>query len=209
VKEFAGLPIRVAPGVFRPRTVSAEVYELGRRLTESVDAPVALDVGTGSGAIAVAYGVAVPRATVYATDTSSRALRCARTNAHALGAPNVRFLRGHLLAPLPRELQGGVDVMMTNLPYVIPSYAVGIDWGAPVSTVAGRDIDGLGLMRTLADEARRFLRPGGWLVSQLTDWQWEPWVGELRSRGYHDFVPPPVRRPGYAVVGAARWSGSA
>ena len=208
VKEFAGLTIRVAPGVFRPRTVTEEVLNLGLRLVEGSKHPVAVDVGTGSGAIAVAFARAMPNAEMHATDVSARALRCARSNTRTIGIEGIRFHRGNLLEPLPQALRGRVDVILTNLPYVVAEFARKVDWDAPISTVAGTDLDGLGLMRVIADEAMGFLRPGGWLVSQIQDWQWESWAAELEARGYDELIPPPVRRPGFAIVGGARFGGS-
>ena len=103
---------------------------------------------------------------------------------------------------------GLVDAILTNLPYVNPANAAVVDWREPLSTIAGPHADGLGLMREIARHARDVLKPGGWLIFQIADWQWEPFAQDLGSLGYH-VVAPAERRPGHAIVACAQWGSSA
>ena len=100
-----------------------------------------------------------------------------------------------------------MDAILTNLPYVNPASAAVVDWREPLSTIAGPQADGLGLMREIARHSRDVLKPGGWLIFQIGDWQWETFGPDLRSLGYHD-IAPAWRRPGHAIVGCAQWGSS-
>jgi methylase of polypeptide subunit release factors len=77
----------------------------------------------------------------------------------------------------------------------------------PLSAIYGPDADGLGLMRELSEELQRFLRPGGVWVFQIGDPQLDPWMAHLRAQGF-ETVMPDQRRPGKAIVAAARWKGA-
>ena len=114
---FRRLVLRVGPGVFVPRPETEVLVQVVLDELRSVDAPVVVDVGTGSGAVALALADELPNATVLATDVSAEAIRLAGENATALGLP-VRFWEGDLLEPLPAELRGGVDAVVSNPPYV-------------------------------------------------------------------------------------------
>ncbi|MBA3737246.1 MAG: nucleotidyltransferase family protein [Actinobacteria bacterium] len=205
---FAGLELRVAPGVFEPRRVTEEMLDLASDLASERRSPVVVDVGTGSGAVALAFAHRRPEARMHATDVSPRALRCARENIRRLRLSGIGLHLGSVLDPLPTNLRGRVDVVMSNLPYVPRREARDVDWGAPISTVEGSHLDGLGMMRELARQAQTVLRPGGWLVFQVADRQFDDWTGELRALGYEPTAAV-QRRPGHAVVGAGRWVGAA
>ena len=124
-KEFFGLSFEVTPAVLVPRPeTEVLVEEVLKRVGD--DAGIA-DVGTGSGAIAVALAVNLPRARVWATDTSEEALKVARANAekHAV-AGRVSMVRGDLLEPL--IAMGLVfDAVVSNPPYVPSSEAVSLE----------------------------------------------------------------------------------
>jgi len=123
-REFFGLAFKVGPGVLVPRPETETLAEEALRIATSPPGPLSAterrersgpltiaDVGTGCGAIAVSLAVHLPTATVYATDTSRRALAIARANAEAHGVQErIRFLQGSLLTPLkgfaPKVLLG-------------------------------------------------------------------------------------------------------
>jgi release factor glutamine methyltransferase len=114
---FRRLVLRVGPGVFVPRPETEVLVQVVLDELRSVDAPVVVDVGTGSGAVALALADELANATVLATDVSAEAIRLAGENAAALGLP-VTFREGDLLEPLPGELRGNVDAVVSNPPYV-------------------------------------------------------------------------------------------
>jgi release factor glutamine methyltransferase len=201
-KTFAGLRLEVYPGVFEPRHVSEEVLQLALDNLPSDRRACLVDVGTGTGAIALAAAKARPDALIVGIDVSPRAVACARANARRLGIENARFVRGSLLDPLPEQAKGRVDVIAANLPYVPATYARGTDWEAPLSTVEGSGIDGLNLLREFVDQGGPWLRSGGWLVTQVIDWQWDILRDELAELGFTKCIEPPVRRPRHAVAGA-------
>ena len=130
--------------------------------------PVVADIGTGSGAIAVALARLEPRlGTIYATDISADALALATENAQRLGvAGRIRFLRGDLLLPLPQK----VDVLLANLPYVAPRDAATLPDDVrryePSLALYGDD-DGLGHLRRLFAQMPERLMPGATILLEF------------------------------------------
>jgi release factor glutamine methyltransferase len=121
------------------------------------------DVGTGSGAIAVALARAAPRAEIWASDVSAEAVLLARANAHRFGVGDrLHVIRGDLLEQLP----GGLDLIVANLPYLPRDEERSELAGEPEKAVYA-DGDGLGLYRRLLAGAGEKLRPDGAVVMQL------------------------------------------
>jgi release factor glutamine methyltransferase len=203
---FCGLSIEVWDGVFRPRPPTDEIVALALAALEDRERPTVLDVGTGSGAVALAIAARRPDARILACDVDPVAVRCASVNATRLGlADRVSVVWADVRDGLPAADEA--DVITTNLPYVAPVAAAGDRWDAPLRSVQGDDHDGLGLLREVSSRAASCLVPGGALVLQVTDWQWDGWADELRAAGYEP-IAPRTRRPGRAVVGMARWRGA-
>ena len=129
-----------------------------------------LDIGTGSGCIAITLAKLLPGASVWATDISEAALDVARENAARQGVA-VEFRLGDLLAPLPPEQR--FDVVVSNPPYIAPTDAEALEPEVGVfephtalfDPIAGSD--GLTLYRRLASEAPVRLLPGGWLMVEV------------------------------------------
>jgi release factor glutamine methyltransferase len=164
-REFFGLDFEVTPATLIPRPETELLVEAAIEVAKPRGrirrGPVIADIGTGSGAIAVALAKNVARSDVYAVDVSAEALQVARRNAARHGvAERVILYRGDMLTPLPEF----VDVLVANLPYV-PTR----DWAAlppeirehePHSALDG-GADGLDFIRALLAEAPDFLRPRG------------------------------------------------
>ena len=202
--EFREMSLHVAPGVFDPQGVSAEMVDLARELLPDPERPVVVEIGTGCGAVSILASRSWPGTTIYATDVSARALGCARQNAKRLGVRSIRFAQGNMLQPLPRALFGGVDLLFCNVPYVSPIGGKDLkDWSVPEETVYGPDPDGLGLMRMLANASTSLLREGGFWVFQLGESQWDNFADHLQQLGF-EVIEPRMRRVGHAVIGAAR-----
>lgn len=142
------------------------------------------DLGTGSGAIALALAFERPRAQVLATDASEAALAIARRNAQRLGLANVEFAMGSWYAPL----QGArFDLLLSNPPYIEegdPHLSQGDLRFEPVTALAS-GADGLDAIRELAAGALAHLQPGGWLMIEH-GWQQGGAVRSLfESAGLH------------------------
>lgn len=164
---FRFLELAVGPGVFVPRPETEVVAQLAIEALLAVPggSPSAVDLGTGSGAIALALATEVPHADVIAVENSPRAFIWARENARAVGAPNLRLVFADLADALP-ELDGTIDVVVSNPPY-IPVDAIPRDPEVrrhdPEYALYG-GADGLDVVRAVSATARRLLRPGGTLV---------------------------------------------
>ena len=170
--EFRGLHLEVRKGTFAPRlSTEALAGEAIRRLRRR-PGPVAVDVATGVGPVALAVGHEVPQADVHGIDISKRAITVARANARRLELANVAFHCGDGLGGLPRRLRGRIDVLTVHPPYV-PQLEVRdlpreISVYEPRHTLTDGSIDGLGLVRTLATDASEWLRRGGWLLVEVS-----------------------------------------
>jgi release factor glutamine methyltransferase len=174
--RFHGLTFVSDPGrVFTPRATTETLVDVA--LSRIGDRPARVaDVGTGSGAIAVALAAQAPRAEVWATDTSAEAVWLARLNAAMIGVGDrVHILRGDLLDPIPRPL----DLVLANLPYLPESEADDPDVaGEPPSAVLAPG-DGLGYYRRLLAQCETRLAEGGLLVVQFRRRILEARAGEL------------------------------
>lgn len=181
VAPFRHLELRVGPGVFVPRPETEIVAQLAidaLRAVASAD-PVAVDLGTGSGAIALALATEVPHARVYAAENSVDAFVWAKENFAMVGAANARLAFIDLEHAFP-ELDGTVSVLVSNPPYV-PDDAIPRDpevrfFDPPAALYAGAD--GLEVVRALSEVGMRLLHPGGSLVIEHGEWQGQP-VREL------------------------------
>jgi release factor glutamine methyltransferase len=165
VVTFHGLDLIAAAGqVMTPRPASERLVDAAVVITGDRPARIA-DVGTGSGAMAVALAAALPWAEVFATDTSAEAVLLARANVTRLRlAERVTVLHGNLLDPVP----GALDLVVANLPYLPLAEASGHPElaGEPAQAVFALG-DGLDAYRALVAASRKRLTPAGALVIQL------------------------------------------
>lgn len=179
-KEFFGLTLAVNPHVLVPRPDTEVLVEWALELIPP-DAPWRiLDLGTGSGAIALALQHQRPHAQVTAVDASEGALQTAQANARQLGLP-VRFLHGSWLEPVQGEC---FDLIVSNPPYIaegdphLPALT-----HEPISALtAGQD--GLDDIRAIVQDAYRHLRPGAWLLLEHGYDQAEVTSTLLKQAGY-------------------------
>lgn len=163
VREFYGRDFKVGPAVLIPRPETELIVDLVRERVPAGAAPAILDLGTGSGALAVTLALELPSATVAAVDFSSAALGVARANAEALGA-RVRFVESDWFAAL--EVGERFGVIVSNPPYVAdgdPHLAEGDVRFEPASALASGPAGLDDIVRIVA-AAPAFLTPGGWLL---------------------------------------------
>lgn len=166
--EFYGLPFNVTRAVLIPRPETEHLVEKAILMAQRISQPRIVDVGTGSGAIAIALACKLPDAQIAATEVSPDALAIARGNAERNGmADRIRFLEGDLLRPVAGEL---FDFVVSNPPYVPErdraSLAVEVrDYEPAQALFAGED--GLAVYRRLIPAALAALAPGGYLVLEI------------------------------------------
>lgn len=179
--EFYGLPFSVSPDVLIPRPETEHLVEKAIELAGRFASPRIVDIGTGSGAIAVALTHALPAAQITAIDLSPRALAVARKNAERNRvAERIRFLHGNLLVPAAGEQ---FEIIVSNPPYISAadrgSLAVEVREHEPaLALFAGED--GLDVIRQLTPAAFAALESGGALLMEIGYGQW-PAVSELMA----------------------------
>jgi release factor glutamine methyltransferase len=139
---FYGLTIACGPGALVPRPETETLVDAALELIDGTPEPVVVDIGCGTGAIALAIAMQRRDARVIATDISEDALAYARANARGLGC-DVSFSTGDLFDAVPSDLRGGVDLIVSNPPYVPAGTALPADVLAEpaVALFAGPDGD--------------------------------------------------------------------
>jgi release factor glutamine methyltransferase len=160
----------VSPDVLVPRPETEALVEASLELVWRVERPVIVDVGTGSGCIALSLAQEREDATVHAVDVSQAALAVARENARLLGLERrVEFHHGDLLAPV-EELAGRIDLVVGNPPYLEPGERDGLEPEVrdhdPAEALFPPE-GTLALYGRLTGEAAGCLRPGGWLAVEV------------------------------------------
>ncbi len=171
-QEFWGLDLIVSPAVLIPRPETEHVIETVLELVREIGPSAALrmvDVGTGSGCIALALARELPGAEVHALDISSAALEIARANASRLElTERIVFQESDLLEALPPE--AALDFVVSNPPYVGEAEPEKVqrevrEFEPRVAVFAGEK--GLEAYQRLIPQARQRLKPGGWLVVEI------------------------------------------
>ncbi|WP_309101914.1 peptide chain release factor N(5)-glutamine methyltransferase [Microbacterium sp.] len=180
VAPFRHLELSVGPGVFvpRPETEMVAQYAIDALLNAAEPDPIGIDLGTGSGAIALAMATEVPHARIFAAEVSADAHAWASRN--TAGVDNLTLVLADLAEAFP-ELEGSATVVISNPPYV-PDAAIPRDPEVrlfdPALALYG-GADGLDLVRVLSGRARRLLKQGGLLVIEH---------GELQGQAIRDIL---------------------
>lgn len=188
--DFMGLDLGVRRGVFIPRNstelLASEAIKRLRRRT----LPVAVDLATGSGPVALAIGKKVQTAKVWGLDISTKALSLAKENASRLGLRNVKFLKSNLLNSLPASLRRKVDSFTIHPPYVargeVDTLPREIREFEPAHTLTDRSDDGLGLVRRLVDQSPDWLSSDGWVFVEVSPNLSRKVRGILQRGGFED-----------------------
>lgn len=174
--DFAGVRVRLRPGVFVPRVRSGLLV----RLAADEKPKVVVDLCCGSGALGLAVRHRHPRIELHAADLDPNATACARDN----GLTDVHV--GDLYDPLPRSIRGRVDVIIANVPYVATTHLPLLPAEArehePTMALDGGG-DGLDIFRRVSGSAPTWLAPNGVLLSEITEAQQKAALETIRRAG--------------------------
>lgn len=165
-RAFFDLELKVSADVLVPRPETEHLVEAALKWTAEHDVKIAADIGTGSGAIAIAFAQRHPEITVHAVEVSTAALEIARENA-ARYAPQIIFHAGHLAQPL---IAGGIrlDLLMANLPYINQDELSVLDVShhEPIVALDG-GYDGLVLVRELIRQIPQVCQPDALILLEI------------------------------------------
>ncbi|HPF34343.1 MAG TPA: peptide chain release factor N(5)-glutamine methyltransferase [Candidatus Krumholzibacteria bacterium] len=173
--QFYSRSFKVEAGVFIPRPETELLVERCVGLltggTSSLLAPVAVEIGCGTGIIGVSLAAEIPRLHVWATDVNPQAVALTETNARRLGvAARVEALAGRGFEPLPQHLRGSVHLLVSNPPYIASDVIATLDREVaehdPRAALDGGP-DGLDAYRALAAQAGAWLAPDGLLALEI------------------------------------------
>ena len=177
---FYGYELKVRPGPFVPRPSSELTVDRVLKRIKKKKNPVFVDVATGAGPIALAVAAEVPSAEVWGADIDDKGIAQAKENAKLLDV-GAQFRVSDMYNALPSRLRGKVDVISGHVPYVphgeledLPREVRGFE---PVFTLSDESEDGLYLMRRAIVESKEWLKPGGWLLLEVSD----DLVGKLKK----------------------------
>ena len=184
--EFCALEFQIDRRALIPRPETEQLVELALRRLKALNLPsqtLVVDVGTGSGCIAVSLAVKLSNVRFMATDISSDALALAHDNAkkHKVNS-RIQFLRGDLLAPVPVRADG----VVANLPYVTTA-----EWQSLPRHIRNHEprtaldggTDGLDFIRRLLSQASKHVKPDGWLLIEIGSTQ-GPAVSALARQAF-------------------------
>jgi len=160
-KEFWSLSLEVSPDTLVPRPETERIVELALDRIEALESPSVADLGTGSGAIALALASEIPRGHFVATDESKAALEVAKRNARRFGLENIEFRHGDWAAPLAGET---FDLVVSNPPYVRDTDPALKNLRREPLTALAAGPDGLDDIRRLVRDCLDVTRAGGWLL---------------------------------------------
>jgi release factor glutamine methyltransferase len=208
-KEFFSLELEVNRDVLIPRPDTESVVGECLRLAKEISAPQVLDVGTGSGCLAVAVAKYHKTAYVTAVDVSAAALAVAARNAVKHGvAERIRFLEGDLFAPIPAGER--FDLILSNPPYIphddIAGLAVGVREYEPHLALDG-GVDGYAVFDRLIAGAPERLKPGGYLIVEIGAPQEEAARRRIEAIGVYELGKTILDGSGHPRVLRARGGG--
>jgi release factor glutamine methyltransferase len=206
-KEFFSLEFEVSPAVLIPRPDSELVVTECLTLAKALTGPRIVDIGTGSGNLAVALARQLPAAQVTAIDVSADALAIARRNADKHGvAQRISFVEGDLFAAL--DAAERFHFVVSNPPYIaqedLPKLPIGVRDYEPHLALDGGP-DGYRVFERLVGDARRHLHPGGWLIVEIGAPQEVPARQRIGGLEEYELAPTVYDYSGHPRVLKARY----
>ena len=183
-RDFFGRAFRCSPAALIPRPETEHLVEHVLTLVETASAASILDVGTGTGCIAITLGLERPKTRITAVDVSLDALELARENAANLHADNVEFIQSDWFSAVAAEAK--FDLIVSNPPYIVPgdAHLTQGDLRFEPAIALADEIDGLESYRQLARGAMKHLKAGGWLVVEHGYDQGESVPALMRASGF-------------------------
>ena len=187
--QFMGMRLRVEPGVFIPRADTEVLVEATIEIVhqDKLKEPYIMDIGTGSGAIAIALAKNIPDAKILAVEISAVPYRVAQENAKSHGVDSrIEFVHGNWRQQVPLDL----DIIVSNPPYIPANLketlAHEVVDHEPHEALFGTDEDGLGYYRELARTTRSAFNklPGGWLLCEMGEGQALDCASIFRQQGW-------------------------
>ena len=202
-REFFGRTFACSPAALIPRPETEHLVEQALTLIEDTACPTILDVGTGTGCIAITLSMERPNAQVSALDVSADALELAKKNAARLGANNIKFIESNWFSAVATDAK--FDLIVSNPPYIVPgdAHLTEGDLRFEPAIALADAVDGLESYRQLASGAIRHLQDGGWLIVEHGYDQGESVPALLRKNGFTD-VSTQHDLAGHPRVTAAR-----
>ncbi|HEY3317450.1 MAG TPA: peptide chain release factor N(5)-glutamine methyltransferase [Coriobacteriia bacterium] len=187
---FRHLVLRVRPGVFIPRPETEVLVDVALAALPAGHETIAIDLCTGSGAVAVSLALENPWAVVYASDLNPLAVETTWDNAARAGVGGrVNVFEGDLFSPLPEELKGRVPLIAANPPYIpsadIPTLPAEVLGFEPRLALDGGH-DGLETARHIVAEAPEWLAPGGMLAMELDETRVAGMAREMEAARWRD-----------------------
>ena len=204
---FWGQPFRVSPSVLIPRPETEELIRLAEQKLTGIDTPTTLDVGTGSGCIAITLKTNNPSWTVWASDLSTEALRVAKRNADHHKAA-VHWREGSLLTPIDKTER--FDLIISNLPYVDRTlYEEELQpevlQHEPDMALFAED-KGLALLQSLIQTAPKHLNASGWILLEIGQEQGPAVKALLDDKGF-ETITLSTDLSGRMRYASAQWKG--
>jgi len=207
--EFHLLTFEVSPAVLIPREDTSILVAEAVRILKERNGGKVVDIGTGSGCIAISLAKESKVAEITAIDISEDALAVARRNAakHEF-SERIRFLQGDMFEALPPDEK--FDLIVSNPPYIAHDEFPGLDVGVrdhePRLALDGGE-DGLKFYRRLANDTPLYLKPGGWLLMEIGYTQNEAVRGLLESVGGYELETTIQDKARHPRVVRAKWKG--
>ncbi len=189
-KEFWSLEFEVNPSVLIPRPETELLVEKGITLLKSVENPIILEIGTGSGAIAISLAKELPNAIIYATDISKDAIEVAFRNALRHKVINrIKFIVGNIYDPI-KEIPK-FHLIITNPPYISEKEYTRLpeeikNWEPRIALYGGKD--GLSVIKKIICKAHKFLHQGGYILMEIAPYQSSNITRLFKETGQYNLV---------------------
>lgn len=204
-REFWSLPLKVSPATLIPRPDTECLVEMALVKAKTISGAI-LDLGTGTGAIALALASELPETKIVAVDIQPQAVQLAQENASLLGFKQVTFLQGSWFEPLPSGTK--FALIVSNPPYIDandPHLQQGDVRFEPASALVAAE-QGLADIKRISEQARHFLLPMGWLLFEHGYQQAEQVRECLSALGYHS-VSSHLDYAGNPRISLGQWRG--